>query len=127
MRTKSPRIDMREGSGHILFLRHLDYTIGGELMITHVVLAKLKDQSVQNVQSTQALLRSMNGRIPSMRYFEVGNNVGRSEWAYDIALIAKFDDLDGLSAYQTHPVHLPVSNKLRELAAIIAIVDYKSD
>ena len=85
--------EMREGSGRLPFLGQLDYTIGGEFMITHVVLAKLKDQSVQNVQSTEAVLRSMNGRIPSMRHFEVGKNVGRSEWAYDIALIAKFDDL----------------------------------
>jgi len=96
-------------------------------MITHVVLAKLKDQSPQNIEATQALLRSLNGRIPSLRHLEIGKDIVRSERAYDIALIAKFDDLDGLRAYQTHPVHVPVSNRLRELAISIVVVDYKSD
>jgi len=97
------------------------------MMITHVVLAKLKDQSAQNLESLESLLRSMNGMIPGMRHLEVGRNIGRSDRAYDIALIAKFDDIDGLNAYQTHPVHVPVSNRLRELANNIVVVDFKSD
>jgi hypothetical protein len=95
-------------------------------MITHVVLAKLKNNSAQNTESTRALLESMNGKIQSLRHLEVGTNIGSSEWAYDLSLIAKFDDLLGLEAYDNHPVHLPVSNKLQELASSIVVVDYES-
>ena len=95
-------------------------------MITHVVLAKLKDQSAHNMESTHALLMSMTGKIPSLRSLEVGTDATRSERSYDIALIARFDDLTGLKEYLKHPVHVPVSDKLRELAASILTVDYES-
>ena len=95
-------------------------------MITHVVLAKLKDQSTQNIESTRALLNSLNGKIPSLRHFEVGSDITRSERSYDVALVSKFDDLNGLNTYLKHPVHLPIAGKLRELATSIVIVDYES-
>lgn len=98
-----------------------------KLVITHVVLVKLKNNASQNVESTRTLLESMNGKISSLRDLEVGTNIGSSEWAYDISLIAKFVDLDGLKAYEEHPVHIPVSNKLQEVASSIIVVDYESD
>lgn len=98
-----------------------------KLVITHVVLVKLKDNSPANVESVRILLKSMSGKIPSLRHLEIGTNIGDSEWAYDISLTAKFVDLDGLRSYDDHPVHLPVSNKLQELAANIVVVDYESD
>jgi hypothetical protein len=96
-------------------------------MIAHVVLAKLKDRSAENIESTRALLSSLRGRIPSLRLLEVGKDLTRSERSYDIALTAKFDDLEGLNAYRIHPIHVPISDKLRELAASMAVVDYDSD
>jgi hypothetical protein len=95
-------------------------------MITHVVLVKLKDQSIQNIESTRALMSSLNGKIPSLGHLEVGIDLTRSERSYDLALIAKFDDLTGLNAYLTHPIHVPISAKVRELAASIVAVDYES-
>jgi hypothetical protein len=99
----------------------------GDLMITHVVLAKLKDRSAQNIESTRVLLSSLRGRIPSLRLLEVGKDLTHSERSYDVALIAKFDDLEGLNAYRIHPIHVPVSDKLRELAASTVVLDYESD
>jgi len=95
-------------------------------LITHVVLVKLKNNRAQNVESTRTLLESMNGKISILRHLEVGTNLRSSEWAYDISLIAKFDNLSDLEAYDDHPVHLPVSNKLQELASSIVVVDYQS-
>jgi len=99
----------------------------GDLMITHVVLAKLNDRSAENIESTRVLLRSLSGRIPSLRFLEVGKDLTRSEGSYDVALIAKFDDLEGLNTYRLHPIHVPVSAKLKELAASTVVVDYQSD
>ena len=96
-------------------------------MITHVVLAKLNDRSAENIESTRVLLRSLSGRIPSLRFLEVGKDLTRSEGSYDVALIAKFDDLEGLNTYRLHPIHVPVSAKLKELAASTVVVDYQSD
>ena len=95
-------------------------------MITHLVLMKLKDQSPQNIKSSYSLLSSLKGKIPSLRYFEVGMDVSRSERSYDLALVSKFDDLIGLKAYLTHPEHIAVLTKLRELLASAPSVDYES-
>ena len=96
------------------------------IVITHVVLVKLKDSSAQNISSTRTLLESMEGKISGLRHLEVGTNLRSSEWAYDISLIAKFDNLKDLEAYDDHPVHVPVSNRLQELASSIVVVDYQS-
>jgi hypothetical protein len=101
--------------------------LGRDDMITHVVLVKLKDQSPKNIESVRALLSSLSGKIPSLRHFEVGADVTRSERSYELALIAKFDDSTGLKEYLTHPIHVPISSKLRELAANISVVDYESN
>jgi len=95
-------------------------------MITHVVLFKLKDNRPQNIESTRTLLESMNGKISILRHLEVGTNLGSSEWAYDISLIAKFDNLNDLETYDDHPVHLPISSRLQELSSSIVVVDYQS-
>ena len=96
-------------------------------MITHVVLVKLNDRSAENIESTRALLSSLSGRIPSLRLLEVGKNLTNSERSYDIALTAKFEDLEGLNAYLVHPIHVPVSDKLKKLAISTVVVDYQSD
>jgi len=95
-------------------------------MITHVVLVKLKDNTAQNVDSTRKLLQSMEGKISGLRHLEIGTNLRSSDWAYDISLIAKFDSLKDLEAYDEHPVHVPVSNRLQEMASSIVVVDYQS-
>lgn len=61
-----------------------------------------------------------------MRHLEVGVDLTRSERSYDLALIAKFDDLTGLNTYLAHPIHVPISAKVGELAASIVAVDYES-
>ena len=91
------------------------------------MLFKLKDNRVQNIESTRTLLESMNGKISILRHLEVGTNLRSSEWAYDISLIAKFDNLKDLESYDDHPVHLPISNRLQELASSIVVVDYQSE
>ena len=72
-------------------------------MITHVVLFKLKDRSVQSIEKAMDVLIGLKGKIPVLRYLEVGIDVLHSERSYDIALITKFDSMDDLQAYQVHP------------------------
>lgn len=97
------------------------------MMLSHVVVVKLKDRSSKNIESTRVLLDSLKGKIPGLRDLVVGIDVGRSKLAYDIVLVAKFDDVEGLQGYREHPLHVPVVNKLMELAESVAVVDYKSD
>lgn len=95
-------------------------------MITHIVLFKLKDRSPENIASTVAVLRNMEGKIDELRHIEVGVDVIHSERSYDIGLVTKFDSMDDLQAYQVHPVHKVVIEHMTSVREASVSVDYES-
>lgn len=94
--------------------------------ITHIVMAKLKEPTEENIDEAIAKIREMDGQINVLKSLEVGKDIVRSERSYDFALIAKFDDMAGLEVYNTHPVHLPVLQYLRERVSSVVAVDFES-
>jgi hypothetical protein len=95
-------------------------------MITHIVLFKLKDRGAESIARTVQVLRNMEGKIDVLRYIEVGTDVVHSDRSYDIALITKFDSMDGLQAYQVHPLHQPVIEHMASVRESSVSVDYVS-
>ncbi|GAA4878767.1 Dabb family protein [Paenibacillus vulneris] len=96
-------------------------------MLTHVVFFKLKDRSPESVQTTVNVLKNMEGKIPVLKYIEVGTDVLHSERSYDIALITKFDSLEDLSVYDNHPVHVEVKAHMKQVLDGTSIcVDFQS-
>lgn len=96
-------------------------------MITHIVLFKLKDSSPSNIEKARDVLMGLKGRIPELRHLEVGIDVLRSERSYDLALVAKFDSLEELQAYQKHPVHVEVAKYMTSVRESAVAVDYQSN
>jgi hypothetical protein len=95
-------------------------------MITHVVLFKLKDSSPASIEKARAAIAGLAGKIPELRHFEVGVDVIRARRSYDLALIAKFDSLETLKAYQVNPIHQEVLKYIKEVTDAIIAVDYES-
>jgi hypothetical protein len=96
-------------------------------MITHIVCFKLKEPTPENIATTRDLLLSMEGKIDELRHLEAGADVIRSERSYDIALVTRFDSLDALQAYQTHPYHAgTVIPHMKSVCSAIVAVDYAS-
>lgn len=93
-------------------------------MITHIVLFRLVDKA--DVAEAADRLRSLGGKIPSMRSIEVGVNLVESERAHDVSIMTTFDDLDGLTAYAEHPDHQPVLQWMRAHMSGSAAIDYES-
>lgn len=104
-----------------------DFEKGTESMITHIVLFKLKDRSPEAVKRTYDVLVNMEGKIPVLRHLEVGMDVLHLERSYDIALITKFDSLEDLKTYDTHPVHEEVKAHMKQVLDGTSIcVDFQS-
>ena len=95
-------------------------------MITHIVTFKLRDTSPEHLAHCKALLDGLLGVVPTLRSMLVGVNVVESPRAHDLGLIATYDDLDGLQAYQVHPAHEEVATYLRSASETIAAVDFES-
>jgi hypothetical protein len=96
-------------------------------MITHVVLMKfLPTNKDANMARAKQLLLGMVGKVSSLRQLEVGLNCVPSERAFDLALVTRFDDLTGLSAYADDPVHVEVKRFLGTVVEKAHVVDYES-
>ncbi|HLU54773.1 MAG TPA: Dabb family protein [Pseudonocardia sp.] len=95
-------------------------------MITHVVLFRFHPEARAHLESARAALASLGTRVPEVRSLSVGINVLASERAYDLGLIAEFDDLDALAAYRAHPVHKDVAHTVDRYCTSTVSVDYES-
>ncbi len=91
-------------------------------MYSHIVMFKLKDPD--DIPQTVGTLRAMEGRIPQLRYIEVGVDDAPSPRSHDIVLITRFDSPEALSVYQTHPHHRQVLEFLSEVVESAVKVDY---
>ncbi len=95
-------------------------------MIAHIVLFKLKDATPENTKIVKEMLMSMEGKLPMLRYLEVGTDIIRSERSYDVALYTKFDSLADLQSYQVHPYHADtVVPCMKANCSSIASADYE--
>jgi hypothetical protein len=94
-------------------------------MINHVVVYKLKDRTPENIEKTRAILATLGGKVPFLRYFEIGVDVLHSEKSYDLVLLAKFDNLADLQAYQDHPAHQEVIKYTSTVRESTITVDYE--
>lgn len=99
---------------------------GMNRMFTHIVFFKLKDRSPESVKVTYDVLKNMEGRIPQLRYIDVGMDVLHQGRSFDIALITRFDSLEDLNAYDMHPVHMVVKEHMGQVLESSASVDYES-
>lgn len=95
-------------------------------MFTHVVFFKLKDKSKENIEKAKSILMRVEGKVPTLKTVKVGIDVVRSARSYDLALIATFDSLEDMEAYQVHPVHVnEVLADLKPMLESSAAVDFE--
>ena len=96
-------------------------------MIKHIVMWRVADSLDKAVAANRAkeLLEGMSGKIPGLRYIEVGINFADEATAADVLLYTEFDDLAGLETYQNHPVHEAVKPLIKEMMQERRVVDYR--
>ena len=95
-------------------------------MITHIALIKLVHSNEETIEEARQALAGLEGKIPQLRHFELGVNIVSSYRSYDLALVAKFDSMEDLQAYQNHPAHVEVVKNLQGVRQSIVTVDYET-
>lgn len=96
-------------------------------MIRHVVSWRLKgDEAAKAVAAAEvrAVLEALPAAIPQIRSFRVGDNVAYKEKNFDLVLIADYDSLEDLEAYQVHPVHKEAAAFIGQRVEARAKVDF---
>jgi hypothetical protein len=82
-------------------------------MFRHVLVLKLVEGfTPAEAEKAVAALAALPTYIPELREMKVGIDLGLRDTAWDIGLVALFDNATGWRAYLDHPEHLRVSHDL---------------
>lgn len=93
-------------------------------MLTHVVCFRFPDRA--DAEEAVRRLAAMDGKVPALQGIEVGLDITRSPRSYDVALITRHADADGLAAYAQDPVHLEVVAWIKSKGPQSVAVDFLS-
>ena len=94
-------------------------------MVKHIVMFKLAEKNPENMERAVDSLKSLEGKIETLKSIEVGTDFLESERSYDIVLTAQFENREGLKIYGGHENHLPVVKIMRSLCSSSVVVDYE--
>jgi hypothetical protein len=74
--------------------------------IRHAVLFRWKpDVTADHVEAAERALGELPNKVPSIRSYTFGRNLGINPGTFDYAVIAEFDDREGYLDYRDHPDH----------------------
>ncbi|MCS5715595.1 Dabb family protein [Herbiconiux sp. CPCC 205716] len=98
-------------------------------MIRHVVAWKVAATEPASAALAAAeitrLLSSLPALVPSISSLTVGPNMAYFESNWDVVLVADFETLADLDAYQVHPEHQAVVPQIKALVSQRAAVDFE--
>ncbi len=98
-------------------------------MIRHIVVWRLAASDPAERETAAATiaerLTALPAAVPAIRSITVGRNVAYEEANWDVAVVADFDGLDGLDAYQRAPAHLEAAGYIRSVTSERASIDFE--
>ncbi len=83
---------------------------------SHLVMFRLEDP--EDAPHVKNMLLAMQGRIPQLRYIEVGIDDAPSPRSAHVVLVTRFDSPEALRAYETHPHHVEVVASLKDAGVV---------
>ena len=98
-------------------------------MLKHIVMVKFNDRQKADELSREfkSKLIDLINKIPELKSMEVGINFNTKASAFDLVLIAGFDNEEGLNKYRVHPDHVKVLDFMKEIVEKTAVVDFFTD
>ena len=88
-------------------------------MIRHIVLLTFGDDATDaQIQAVEDALSTLPGRLPELRAYVIGRDLGINPGNATFAVAADFDDVDGYVKYRDDPEHRRIISEL--IAPILA-------
>lgn len=95
----------------------------GSTVIRHVALFRFKPEFTEEQrQAWIVMIRDLPQHIPEVKALCIGTDVVGGPDSYDVGLVADFDSLADMDAYNKHPRHqdvLAVSGPVKEHLAVV--------
>lgn len=98
-------------------------------MLRHVALFRWKPEATaEDVSKVEAAMHQLPAKIPCIQSYRFGRDLGVQEGNADFALVADFNDEEGLLSYANHPDHQAViQNLVRLILAHREAIQYVID
>ncbi len=95
-------------------------------MLRHIVMINFLEMETCAAVSieTKNMLLALEKSIEPLIKMEVGLNFSKKPSAFDLVLVADFEDEHGLNVYRDHPEHIKVLDYLKTVIEKTAVVDY---
>ncbi|MCG8531457.1 MAG: Dabb family protein [Desulfovibrionales bacterium] len=98
-------------------------------MIKHIVWFTFKDAegatAQENAEKTVAMLRTLEGKIPTLKTLDVSAEFATSTTEdVQAILLSTHDDEAGLNAYADHPLHLECVDFIKKVIASRKAIDF---
>lgn len=98
-------------------------------MFKHIVFWKYKDEACgrtkqENMDIVKEGLLSLDGKVPTLRTAEVGQDILHTDASYDMCLICTFEDKAGFIVYRDHPEHQKVLSYIKQVIEDRKVIDY---
>lgn len=83
------------------------------MTVRHVVVFRWRpDVTSADVDAIDGALAALPGKIPSLRGYHHGPDLGLGEGRWDYGIVAECDDETGWRAYEQHPAHQQVVDEV---------------
>jgi len=92
-------------------------------VLTHVVSFTLIDPA--DAAESKSRIEALGPQIEAIRSIAAGVDMLGDPGAAHVVLISTHDDVDGLRAYQDHPVHQEFGAWIRERMSAKTVVDFE--
>jgi hypothetical protein len=94
-------------------------------LLWHIVRFRFSpDASEEARGQLREALDALPEEIPELRFARAAPSIDEPDV---LGLLSGFDDAAGLAAYQVHPAHLPVVERVRELCDEVVRLDVLAD
>lgn len=97
-------------------------------MVKHIVMWNVRgssaDEKAEGIARLKLAFEGLRGKIPGLRYLEIGVDTSAVDYACDVVLYSEFESQAALDAYAVHPEHLRVRHALEGLRIARHQVDY---
>ena len=95
-------------------------------MVKHIVLWKLNEEAKKNnpqglVEDLRGRFKALIGLVDGLTAIELGTNYNGDE--FDVVLVCDFVSKDAEAAYQNHPAHLAINQRVNQVLWGRACVD----
>ncbi len=97
-------------------------------MVDHLVLFTVNDDaSAEDIEDLLASLRGLKKGVPDVVDLSVGENFSERSQGYTHGLYVRFQTVDALRSYLSHPEHQAIVENLDALTTGRLVVDYEHE